>query len=86
MKHPLWDVRGCTASRDGVRGFNDFDRRAGDPAFKTVCDRLPTRDGDLASQPTLSRFENALSRADLFRSRRGRRAAMPASPSYSPGS
>ena len=35
---------------------NDHDSLRSDPAFKWVCDRLP--DGiDLASQPTLSRFE-----------------------------
>jgi hypothetical protein len=33
-----------------------------------VCDRLPN-DIDLASQPTLSRFENAVSIANLWRLR-----------------
>ena len=47
---------------------NDHDALRSDPAFKLVCDRLP--DGrDLASQPTLSRFENAVSIADLKRLR-----------------
>ena len=35
---------------------NDHDTLRSDPAFKLVCDRLPN-DIDLASQPTLSRFE-----------------------------
>ena len=35
---------------------NDHDTLRSDPAFKLVCDRLPD-DIDLASQPTLSRFE-----------------------------
>ena len=35
---------------------NDHDSLRSDPAFKLVCDRLPN-DIDLASQPTLSRFE-----------------------------
>ena len=67
--HPVWEVLRARiyGIAMGYEDCNDFDRLAGDPAFKTVCDRLPTRDGDLASQPTLSRFENALSHADLFR-------------------
>jgi len=47
---------------------NDHDSLRSDPAFKLVCDRLPD-DIDLASQPTLSRFENAVSIADLKRLR-----------------
>src|SRR5215470_13092691 len=47
---------------------NDHDTLRSDPAFKLVADRLP--DGpDLASQPTLSRFENDVSIADLWRLR-----------------
>jgi hypothetical protein len=47
---------------------NDHDTLRSDPVFKVVADRLP--DGpDLASQPTLSRFENAVSIADLWRLR-----------------
>src|SRR5215212_9568003 len=47
---------------------NDHDTLRSDPVFKLVADRPP--DGpDLASQPTLSRFENAVSIADLWRLR-----------------
>jgi hypothetical protein len=47
---------------------NDHDTLRSDPVFKLVADQLP--DGpDLASQPTLSRFENAVSIADLWRLR-----------------
>src|SRR3954470_11103529 len=47
---------------------NDHDTLRSDPAFKLLADRLP--DGpDLASQPTLSRFENAVSIPDLWRLR-----------------
>ena len=47
---------------------NDHDPLRSDPVFKLLADRLP--DGpDLASQPTLSRFENAVSIADLKRLR-----------------
>jgi hypothetical protein len=37
-----------------------------DPAFKVACDRLPSEE-DLASQPTLSRLENAVTPKDLRR-------------------
>src|ERR1700691_3367211 len=47
---------------------NDHDTLRSDPVFKLIADRLPD-DPDLASQPTLSRFENAVSIADLWRLR-----------------
>jgi hypothetical protein len=47
---------------------NDHDTLRYDPVFKMIADRLPD-DLDLASQPTLSRFENAVAIADLWRLR-----------------
>jgi hypothetical protein len=47
---------------------NDHDALRSDPIFKLICDRLPDTP-DLASQPTLSRFENAVTVADLSRLR-----------------
>ena len=47
---------------------NDHDTLRSDPVFKLIADRLP-EDPDLASQPTLSRFENAVSIPDLWRLR-----------------
>ena len=47
---------------------NDHNTLRTDPVFKLIADRLPD-DPDLASQPTLSRFENAVSIADLWRLR-----------------
>src|SRR5262249_62293693 len=47
---------------------NDHDTLRCDPVFKLLADRLPD-DPDLASQPTLSRFENAVSIPDLWRLR-----------------
>ena len=47
---------------------NDHDTLRSDPVFKLIADRLPD-DDDLASQPTLSRFENAITIADLWRLR-----------------
>jgi hypothetical protein len=38
-----------------------------DPIQKLLCGRDPVKGEDLASQPTLSRFENAPHRADLYR-------------------
>lgn len=47
---------------------NDHDTLRSDPVFKMIADRLPTGP-DLASQPTLSRFENAVTAYDLWRLR-----------------
>lgn len=47
---------------------NDHDRLRSDPIFKLIAERSPD-DADLASQPTLSRFENAISIAALKRLR-----------------
>ena len=47
---------------------NDHDTLRSDPVFKLIADRLPG-DPDLSSQPTLSRFENAVSIPDLYRLR-----------------
>ena len=47
---------------------NDHDVLRSDPIFKLLCDRS-TADGDLASQPTLSRFENAVDTRSFFRLR-----------------
>jgi hypothetical protein len=44
----------------GYEDQNDHDTLRSDPVFKLVADRSP-EDDDLASQPTLSRFENAIS-------------------------
>lgn len=67
--HAVWDL-----VRERVYGIacgypdgNDAARLASDPVMKLVCDREPFGARDLASQPTLSRFENAPRRSDLFR-------------------
>ena len=43
----------------GYEDANDLDHLRGDPAFKLACGRLPDSGGDLCSQPTVSRWENA---------------------------
>ena len=47
---------------------NDHDVLRSDPIFKLICDRS-IQDDDLASQPTLSRFENAIGTGSFFRLR-----------------
>jgi hypothetical protein len=47
---------------------NDRDVLRSDPVFKLLCDRSIDAD-DLASQPTLSRFENAVDVCSFFRLR-----------------
>jgi len=50
----------------GYADCNDSDRLADDPIQKLMLDRDPIDGRSLASQPTLSRFENAATRRDLL--------------------
>jgi len=50
----------------GYEDADDADTLRQDPALKMACERLPD-DAPLASQPTLSRLENSVSRTDLYR-------------------
>ena len=50
----------------GYEDCNDHDTLRDDPVFKMIADRLP-EDKPLASQPTLSRFENLVTPAMLQR-------------------
>jgi hypothetical protein len=52
----------------GYADQNDHDTLRHDPVFKLVADRSP-EDDDLASQPTLSRFENQIDVPSLCRLR-----------------
>jgi hypothetical protein len=52
----------------GYEDQNDHDTLRDDPVFKLIADRSPDAE-PLASQPTLSRFENAISIASLKRLR-----------------
>lgn len=49
----------------GYEDQNDHDALRSDPVFKLLSDRLPD-DDDLASQPTLSRFENSITPRSLL--------------------
>lgn len=51
----------------GYEDANDCDSLRHDPAFKAACGRLPILDDPLASQPGMSRFENAPRRSELYR-------------------
>jgi hypothetical protein len=55
----------------GYEDCNDSDRLRDDPMLKTVCGRLPKDEHGLSSQPTLSRFENAMDWATIRRLIRG---------------
>jgi len=51
----------------GYKDCDDADVLRDDPAFKLAVGRLPDSAPPLSSQPTLSRFENAVSEAELKR-------------------
>jgi len=51
----------------GYPDANDAGRLAADPIHKMLLDRDPGAGRDLASQPTLSRFENAIGAKELYR-------------------
>lgn len=51
----------------GYEDQDDADTLRGDPLLKLACGRLPESGADLASQPTLSRLENAADRGACYR-------------------
>src|SRR2546425_9673541 len=51
----------------GYEDANDSNTLRHDPIFKLLLDRLPDTGAPLASQPTISRFENRISRTELYR-------------------
>jgi hypothetical protein len=51
----------------GYEDGNDSNDLREDPIMKMACERLPFGDPALASQPTISRFENSISRTELYR-------------------
>jgi hypothetical protein len=55
----------------GYPDADDLDDLRKDPAFKLACGRLPESGDDLASQPTMSRWENAPDLRTLIRLSRG---------------
>jgi hypothetical protein len=67
--HPLRDLvrQRVFGIAGGYADGNDAARLADDPIYKLVLERDPLDGAALGSQPTLSRFENAVGRADLYR-------------------
>src|SRR5207248_7117300 len=51
----------------GYEDQDDADTLRSDPLLKLACGRLPASEADLASQPTLSRLENAVDRPAVER-------------------
>ena len=50
----------------GYEDANDCDTLKNDAILKLCADKLPENGGDLGSQPTMSRFENSISRSELY--------------------
>jgi hypothetical protein len=69
IAHPLRDLvrQRVFGLACGYADCNDAARLAHDPIHKLLVDRDPLAGPPLGSQPTLSRFENAVGRADLYR-------------------
>src|SRR5207245_8221349 len=67
--HPLRDLlrQRVFGLACGYADCNDAARLVDDPIHKLLLDRDPLEGAALGSQPTLSRFENAVGRADLYR-------------------
>ena len=51
----------------GYPDANDAGRMGADPMMRMLIDRDSSMGADLASQPTLSRFENSASNTDMYR-------------------
>jgi len=69
IAHPLRDLvrQRVFGLACGYADCNDAARLADDPIHKLLLDRDPLAGPALGSQPTLSRFENAVRRSDLYR-------------------
>src|SRR6202046_5157792 len=69
ITHTMADIlrAGVFAIACGYPDADDLDDLRKDPAFKLACGRLPESGDDLASQPTMSRWENAPDLRTLFR-------------------
>jgi hypothetical protein len=69
VKHQLLSLvrQRLFAIAQGYEDNNDAAALARDPAFKIMAGKAPESAADLASQPTLSRFENQVTAKDLRR-------------------
>ena len=69
VAHPLRDLlrQRVFGLACGYADCNDAARLSDDPIHKLLLERDPLHGAAVGSQPTLSRFENAVGRADLYR-------------------
>lgn len=69
VKHSLADLlrQRIYGLASGYADANDAARLAHDPVFKLLLDRAPIDGRELSSQPTLSRFENAIGPRENYR-------------------
>jgi hypothetical protein len=69
VRHEVWEMIAQRVFQIalGYDDANDCDALKGDPALKIAAERHPLDDPDLASQPTISRLENMVTRKDLMR-------------------
>ncbi len=69
IDHDLWHLLSQRVFQiaAGYEDGNDCDTLRYDPILKMVCDKKPQSDNPLASQPTMSRFENSLASKDLYK-------------------
>ena len=74
-RNPLWVPHSVAdilpahmlAGASGYEDADDLDHLRADPGIKLSCGHLPDSDGDLCSQPTVSRWENARTLRKLIR-------------------
>ena len=69
VKHTITDLlmQRVIQIASGYDDANDCNELRKDPIFKILADRYPETGEALASQPTMSRFENSISRTTLYR-------------------
>ncbi len=69
VKHTLTEllIQRVAQIACGYEDANDCNDLRNDPVFKMLAGRFPELDEALASQPTMSRFENSISRTTLYR-------------------
>jgi Transposase DDE domain group 1 len=69
VEHTYWTLlqQRIYAIACGYPDANDLNTLRHDPALKLACGRCPKTEPALASQPSLSRFENTLTAKDLLR-------------------
>ena len=69
VNHPVVDLMMQRISQIacGYEDANDCDSLRNEPIFKMFANRSPETGDALASQPTMSRFENSVSRTNLYR-------------------